>query len=218
MYPPKQLMLFAADTRDHASHLVLPGSREARKMTAISGRKCLELPRKSSPLGCLRKTLLDMSHWVSTRCFLTWKMKATPQRRLLYRLVPSTPHIDEIECGLLPTVTRSQGAKGAMLLPTPTTQETAHPNAALSKTGRRISKDGLSSHSLNLTDALLRHYPTPKNSDSKGAVKNRYKGSGKEYGNLSEAIRGGVTDGIYPHPNFVEWMMGFPLDWTKLEE
>ena len=44
--------------------------------------------------------------------------------------------------------------------PTPTTQETEHPDAELTETGRRKSKDGTTSHSLGLADAV-RMWPTP---------------------------------------------------------
>ena len=44
--------------------------------------------------------------------------------------------------------------------PTSTTQEIEHPNAELTATGRRKSKDGKSSHSLNLADQV-NMWPTP---------------------------------------------------------
>ena len=77
-----------------ASHSVQPGSDEARKMTVTSGRKCSELYRRSDPLGLLVRTLLVSSVWRSTRCFLTWKVSATPAKRSLFRLVPSMPRTD----------------------------------------------------------------------------------------------------------------------------
>ena len=40
----EQLTLFQEDS--HASHSVLPGSEEARKMTVTSGLKCCELYRR----------------------------------------------------------------------------------------------------------------------------------------------------------------------------
>ena len=40
------------------------------------------------------------------------------------------------------------------LWPTPTTQESEHPQAKPSPTGRRLTKDGKSSHSLNLADQV----------------------------------------------------------------
>lgn len=48
--------------------------------------------------------------------------------------------------------------------PTPTTQEIEHKNMVLTKTGRRLTKDGSNSHSLNLTDKVnqeAKNWPTP---------------------------------------------------------
>lgn len=42
------------------NHSVQPGSEEARKMTVTSGLKCLELYRKSGPVGSLVRMLLDL--------------------------------------------------------------------------------------------------------------------------------------------------------------
>lgn len=55
----------------HASRFPLPDSEEARKMTAISGRKCLELLKRQDPVGCLLKMLVESSKWHSTKCLLT---------------------------------------------------------------------------------------------------------------------------------------------------
>jgi len=38
-----------------------------------------------------------------------------------------------------------------------------------------------------------------------------------KHGNLREVIRNGEKDGQYPHPEFVEWMMGFPIGHTDLK-
>lgn len=96
-----QLSLFAADSP--ANHFPLPGSAEARMMTATSGQKWSGLLKNSGPVGLLAKTLLDSSAWASTACYLTWKTKTTPHKRLLYRLVPSTPPTDGIASGLWAT-------------------------------------------------------------------------------------------------------------------
>ena len=66
------------------------------------------------------------------------------------------------------------------MYPTPTTQEIEHPHMELTKTGRRKSKDGKNSHSLNLADTVK-----------------------KPGGKLN--------------PEFVEFLMGYPLNWTKLD-
>lgn len=100
-----QLTLFPEDSR--VSLFPSPGSAEAVRMTVTSGLKCCALLKNSGPLGSLAKMLLESSTWRSTRCCLTWKPKATPQGRLLFRLAPSTPRTDGIESQLLPTPTAS---------------------------------------------------------------------------------------------------------------
>src|SRR3990172_11834798 len=119
------LTLLPAETL--ASLEVLPGSVEAEKMTETSGKICSESYKSSSPLGLLTKILLVDSRWTSSKCYLTWRVKDMKRGRLLFQLVPSTPIIEGIDSILLPTIT---------------TQETAHPDAVLSKTGRRISSKG----------------------------------------------------------------------------
>ena len=97
----ERLTLFQEDSL--ANHLVLPGSKKAQQMTVTSGKKCLELSKRSDQLGLLAKTLLESSNWLSTKCYLTWKIVATPQKRSLYRLAVSVRRIGEIESGLLRT-------------------------------------------------------------------------------------------------------------------
>lgn len=58
--------------------------------------------------------------------------------------------------------------------------------------------------------------PTPTRSDAKGAPRNRYFRSKAYKGNLCEALRNGPNDPIYPHPDFVDQMMGYPIGYTEL--
>ena len=53
----------------------------------------------------IRKCLWSPSQWASTKCYLTWKPKATPQGRLLFQLAPSMRPTEETESGLLPSST-----------------------------------------------------------------------------------------------------------------
>lgn len=99
----EQLTLFREVS--HASLSAFPGTDEARRTTVSSGLKCSELYRKSGPVGSLVKMLLGSSVWSSTVCYLTWKPKTTPSKRLLFQLVPSTPRIDGIGASLLGTPT-----------------------------------------------------------------------------------------------------------------
>jgi len=104
---------------------------------------------------------------------------------------------------------------GRRMWPTPTTQETEHPNAQLTKTGRRLSKDGNSSHSVGLADAV-RMWPTPTARDGKGAA--NYKSSKRNEADLTNQARSadGAQRGSL-NPTWVEWLMGFPTGWTDLE-
>jgi len=83
----------------HVSHSVLPGSAEAARMTDTSGLSFLPLLKAKDPLGAFSKMFLGMSLWASTRCYLTWRGKATPRGRSLFQLVPRTHLTDEIDSG-----------------------------------------------------------------------------------------------------------------------
>ena len=71
-----------------------------KKMTGTSGRASLELLHKKDPLGSFAKMFMVTLPWVSTKCSLTWKVKATPQGRLLFLLVPKMLPTEEIDSGL----------------------------------------------------------------------------------------------------------------------
>ena len=99
---PCQLTLLPEDSP--ANRSALPGSEQARQMTVTSGRKCSPLCDDAGPLGYLVKMCLESSIWHSNRCVLTWKEKAMPSGRWLFRLVPSVHGTDETGFGLWPTM------------------------------------------------------------------------------------------------------------------
>lgn len=103
------------------------------------------------------------------------------------------------------------------LLPTPTGQEVEHPQMELTQTGRRKTKSGDSSHSMNLADTI-QLLPTPASRDYKGGnSKTEEKGRNPMTNNLSDAIEVGTNTGWKLQPGFVEWMMGYPEGWTDLK-
>ena len=65
-----------------ASLLVLPGSDEARKMTAGSGLKCLESYKKSDHAMSVRRMLLASSQWSSSIVLLKWRVVTLRERRM----------------------------------------------------------------------------------------------------------------------------------------
>ena len=101
----EELTSSAADS--HASLGVSPGSSEAQKMTAISGRSWLPLLKGYGLGGSLGKMCeaLLMNRWASSAAFLTWKASDTAPSHLLFQLAPSMPRTDETGSGLWPTPT-----------------------------------------------------------------------------------------------------------------
>ena len=225
-----QLSMFSAeDSLDLASHLVLPGNEEARRMTVTSGLKCLELYQNSGPLGSLVRMLLGSSIWRSTRCTLIWKTKVTPSKRLLFRLVPSTPRIGGTDAPLwLGTPTAGTGTHGrsekwrkgktpnpqefVRMWPTPKASDCKGSGLAGSKSAER----DLKKHNLK---GVVMFYPTT------GAGLCGGTGNFQQLKKLREA-RGQITEeerrnmsqgnGGQLNPTWVEWLMGFPLGWTDL--
>lgn len=215
----EQLMLYPEGS--HASLFPLPGSAEAQRMTVTSGLKCLELYRKSGPLGLLVKMLLGSSQWRSTRCYLTWKPSGTPARRLLFRLVPSTPRTDVTDVQLLPTMTVFDATCGdlkgkeydgktrhAMKLiqaitmwPTPKATDYKRSGPAGSKSAEHDLHKG------NLKGTVM--YATPQARDYRTGQVGRWQ-KPKKSRNLNDQAGGQLN------PTWVEWFMGFTTGWTDL--
>lgn len=219
-----------------ASRSLSPGSDWARKMTAISGRQLLHSLPSSNPLSACLRTLLVTSRWASTVCWLTWKRSATPAGRLLYRLVPSTPRTGETGFGLWPTPTATVGGntceltphKGHFLRPS---GEKAHlgldqavrmwPTPNVNSLNNRkeyetAGGDGLQTAVrrdagiLEPTDTVpVKLWPTPTTQD------------GENNGGPSQAMRNtpplNSVIGGQLNPNWVEWLMGYPIGHTDLE-
>jgi hypothetical protein len=141
--------------------------------------------------------LIGMEGWYSKRCKLIWKLKGTKYNRMYFQLRPLTHHTEETEFGslLLKTPTKMDGhvssgknnptsgnsgtlaqeimsvyqptMKKLGLLPTPTTQEPTT-KCKLTENGRRMTKDGKDSHSLNIGRmAVMGMLPTPNTRDYK---------------------------------------------------
>ena len=223
---PYGLYLTSSRAASPANHSPKLDEEKEREMTASSGPRCLGLFASLDPDGSsvrmLRDCLLSSRAWYSNKCALTWKEKGTPFKRLLYQLSPSTRRTDGIGSGLLPTSTnrdykgKREGARRGFggdindaiaMLPTPTTQEVEHPQAILSKTGRRKAPNG-NTHSTGLADQI-RMLPTPDTSDRRSQ-------KSKQWGVSNHIV--GTKTGLKLQPAFALWMMGYPTDWLDLED
>ena len=77
--------------------------KKVKKIQDISGQKCLDLSKSCDRLGLLEKTLVGTLNSVSTPFSRTWRVKVTPQGRLVFQLRASARTTKEKESGLLLT-------------------------------------------------------------------------------------------------------------------
>jgi len=184
-----QLTLFAGAIP--ASHSLRPGSGEARQMTATSGLRCFASPKNFGPLGSLEKMLLGTLRWGSTMCFMTWRARATPQGRLLFQLVPSMPRT---------------GATGSSSWPTPTVNGNNNRKGLTKKSGNELA-------------TAVRMYPTPKATYRDYCPSERRRRSpdlNSVVPTASEVLDQESRATGTLNPEWVEWLMGYPVGWTEI--
>jgi len=217
-----QLTLFPPQTP--ASPLVLPGSAEARQMTATSGRRLLGLYERLNRPMSFSRMFLGSSVWHSRLLHLTWRQKDTQSNRLLFQLAPLGRGTGETGYGLLPTPDASQrGARtnqnnhqitlqDVIAAKTPEAQDIAKifptPQSRDYRTGEGHRWENTKERSRNLNDKVAHDQgykliPTPQTQGLKECI------DGKTY-----PLKGNGQ----LNPTWVEWLMGYPLGWTDLNQ
>lgn len=195
-----------------------PGSEEARRMTVTSGRKCLELSKSCGLLGLLEKTLLESSIWRSTRCYLTWRPKATKQGRLLFQLAVSMPRTAETGSQLwLGTMTASQTGGNHSLrspermrgrTPSPAEFVMMWPTPRAQESGDYQYSAGNHDKPTPTLSGAVKLWPTPTGRCGTGVSNSAMRQGGEDL----QTAAGGLLN-----PAWVEWLMGFPIGWTDLD-
>jgi len=203
----EQLTLFAAD--HPVSQLHRPGSEAARAMTVGSGRKRLESHLRFVPDGCSLRTLtaslLSMTAWHSTVCFLKWNTPVTKSKRLIFQLAESVPTTFAIDSGLLPTPTASEYGTG---------QNGQRPD------GSTFAGAGMPSLETMARRGMI---PTPQATDANAAGSRNTEQSKAHPGvSLTDWAKqdlgaGRQTSRGQLNPRFVEQLMGYPEDWTSVD-
>ena len=191
----------------HANHFHKPGSEEAVKMTDISGRTYFPLFKESDPLGAFSRMFMGTSQWVSTKCYLTWKGKATPQGRSLFQLVPLTHLTEETDSG-----------SSVEMWATPRTSDVTS-GRTLNEKGQRISKSSDLVFGANLADQV-KMWPTPTARDYKdsGENMNLYR-SERQNTQLGVVAKRSEPENIGSlNPAWVEWLMGYEIGYTDLKD
>ena len=227
----------------HANPSALQEREKEQTMTATSGMKLLESSESvnlDGSLGKMLKALLTSKKaWSSDRCVMTWKKKVSKSNVLLFQLQASVRGIKGKESGFLPTpntmdhidrkgmrpsraaTNRKSGYLSEMIkmYPTPT-QDSAN---------ERQNKYKQGGMPLPLA---VKMYPTPTAScemdvvappqtvqqNSQGWSVTRLK-TGTKFGAKLNDVVNKVHEkpGGKLNPNFVEFLMAYPQDWTKIE-
>ncbi len=196
------------------SRSALQDDEKALRMNATCGRKCAELLPNCGPLGCLGKMLLASSIWGSTKRSLTWQKRDTLFSHSYFRLAASARGMSVSEL-----------LSSRLMFPTPlasdnnTNRDAQNLDVFLSDGGilRKRNKNG-SIWSLSLSAGVF--YLTPVAS---GGFRSTLKPSAfdpkKKDGNLSAQmiyLEKPASDNAALNPDWVEWLMGFPLGWTDV--
>lgn len=184
------------------SRSATPGSAEARQMTVTSGHGLLPWLQTSGPLGACLKTLLVTSRWDSTACWLTWRRKATPAGRSLFRLQASAPRIAATASGSSPemwwTPTASIGTSDFTLTP---------------NMGNREKRGA--GHGGNLLNQMAqRMWPTPTTQDTAN------NGGPSQHRRNNLPLNAAVQNPDAPQKLSAAWvtrLMGYPDGWLDLE-
>ena len=211
-----------------ASRSVSQENKKGEMTTDISGQKCLDSLKKSNPsslLGRMCKDLLtSKTAWSSDRCKMTWKVKVSKSNVSLYQLQASVLGTKDLESGLWAT---------------PNTMDYLPPRSAAGTKklmeGHRKGRTKPSNLREQVDPITMAMYPTPSAScqmdvvapaetvkqNSSGWSVTRV-GTGTKFGAKLNDVVNKVNQPIEPggklNPTFVEFLMGFPENWTKIEQ
>lgn len=194
------------------------GKRE-KTITEISGRKLLELSRSADPLFLLEKMLVESLNSISTPYLRTWKARVTPKRgALIFQLRASVLPIKGQGSGLLPTPTVDCEVGGEQ---SDRVEITKRGSFLLRK---KNPKAKYKTFGAKLSDAMLylekqKLLPTPCARDYRDTTVSP---ANEKRRTLSLPVVVMKQDqpktGGKLNPNFVEYLMGYDTDYTKIEE
>lgn len=205
------LQSFPADS--HANRSAMPGSGADPATNDSYGRKCFGSSAKSGRAMSWVKMFLACYQWESKRSSMIWKVKVTKSRFMYYQLAPSAPGTNGNASLLWPTPRTAMASiypeynpewnknRGGDSLATAVwkAEQPVFPTPTSSMTTGRQG-------GMNLQTAV-KTFPTPAARDWKSGKGRQDNGHTPQ---LPEVIGGQLN------PEWVEWLMGFPEDWTKL--
>lgn len=190
-------------------------------MTVTSGRRCFESCGSSGPLGCLERTLLELSVWNSNLVVLIWKVKVILSGRSLFQLAGSVHGTGETGCSSLVATQTGSANNLAPLFPTPTAPRKHDNDNTAGRCYSRERKDlanvAIAELRMAARDNYIPHmWPTPTSRDYKDCGDSIINGMIPVNGHLGRAVGSSRESGSL-NPQWVEWLMGFPIGWTDCD-
>ena len=183
--------------------------KKVKKIQDTSGQSILDLSKNSDQLGLLEKMLVDTLNLVSTPYSRTWKVKVTPQGRLVFQLRASVRTTKESESGLWRTPDNMAGGSNL-----PGIKKALDEGHLKRPSGQAIQ--------IRLEDQVKeeRLWPTPAAHEGRLGYQRRDTGKKGTQKSLTTKVidkEGGrkKTTGQL-NPTWVEWLMGYPIGWTDL--
>lgn len=201
-----------------ANHSVPPESERAETMNDISFRKCFELVQRSDRVGSSLKMfaacLVSNLDEYSPRLSHHWKAKATRSSRFVFLLQPSKPRTGEIGSGsLLLTPTASENEQDIERFKA---RMEKYPNGTtMPNLATQLANTPIFLNTPNTMDSLPARSPEAMD---RQMTNNRPGRTQETIHQLRETVEAaGQNPGLKLQPAFVEWMMGFPMNYTSLE-
>ena len=183
--------------------------KKVKKIQDTSGQSILDLSKNSDQLGLLEKMLVDTLNSVSTPYSRTWRVKVTPQGRLVFQLRASVRTTKESESGLWRTPDNMAGGSNL-----PGIKKALDEGHLKRPSGQAIQ--------IRLEDQVReeRLWPTPAAHEGRLGYQRRDTGKKGTQKSLTTKVidkEGGreKTTGQL-NPTWVEWLMGYPIGWTDL--
>ena len=187
----EQLTLFQADS--HVSRFPWQESKKVKGMSVTYGLKCCELSENLRRVGLSVRTYLESCELPPGTWCRIWSAKAITSRCLILKLRLLELRTDVNESRLLPTV-RAQESGDYQYA------HGDHNKKTLTLTGHvRMVERGI--------------WPTPTASEANHAGPKSYYKSRSPH--LTTAVLNGEHSGQL-NPEWVEWLMGYPIGWTEL--
>ena len=178
----------------HANRSASPATEQVKPTNDTSGQKCIASFATYDPDSCSWRTSQGTFPWGSDEFLETWPRSGMTRNGVAYQQPPLVPLTDVIASSSWPTP-RANTAMSAIITP-----ESAHNPARFPNLETVVGR---------------RTWPTPNSDDTR--PRNQPSSDQKRQTRLSDSVRDQERNNGRLNPQWVAWLMGFPITWTSLE-